>query len=98
MFCVQCLHGLTLLLYRVSVASPLQSRSPKHGPSSVGEADHLSLASLESLDTMSEADSPTNFTRGSRVRASLPVVRSTNQTRDRSLGTLVVVCLSYVFV
>ncbi|KAI4806323.1 hypothetical protein KUCAC02_017152, partial [Chaenocephalus aceratus] len=62
-----------------------QSRSPKHGPSSVGEADHLSLASLESLDTMSEADSPTNFTRGSRVRASLPVVRSTNQTRDRSL-------------
>ncbi|XP_034005015.1 sickle tail protein homolog isoform X5 [Trematomus bernacchii] len=65
-----------------------QSRSPKHGPSSVGEADHLSLASLESLDTMSEADSPTNFTRGSRVRASLPVVRSTNQTRDRSLGVL----------
>ncbi|KAK5849591.1 hypothetical protein PBY51_013915 [Eleginops maclovinus] len=66
-----------------------QSRSPKHGPSSVGDpADHLSLASLESLDTMSEADSPTAFTRGSRVRASLPVVRSTNQTRDRSLGVL----------
>ncbi|XP_034562394.1 sickle tail protein homolog isoform X13 [Notolabrus celidotus] len=67
-----------------------QSRSPKHGPqSSVGDqVDHLSLASLESLDTMSEADAPSAFTRGSRIRASLPVVRSTNQTKDRSLGVL----------
>ncbi|XP_029935020.1 sickle tail protein homolog isoform X3 [Myripristis murdjan] len=69
-----------------------QSRSPKHGPNpqaNVGDqVDHLSLASLESLDTMSEADAPTTFTRGSRVRASLPVVRSTNQTKDRSLGVL----------
>ncbi|XP_071270865.1 sickle tail protein-like isoform X6 [Salvelinus alpinus] len=68
-----------------------QSRSPQHGlsSSSVGDqAEHLSLASLESLDTMSEADAPTTFTRGSRSRASLPVVRSTNQTRDRSLGVL----------
>uniref|UniRef100_A0A8C4F1I7 Si:ch211-285f17.1 n=1 Tax=Dicentrarchus labrax TaxID=13489 RepID=A0A8C4F1I7_DICLA len=68
------------------------SGSPKHGPSpqpSVGDqVDHLSLASLDSLDTMSEADTPTGFTRGSRVRASLPVVRSTNQTKDRSLGVL----------
>ncbi|KAM9417827.1 sickle tail protein homolog isoform 25-T26 [Salvelinus alpinus] len=37
---------------------------------------------------MSEADAPSAFTRGSRSRASLPVVRSTNQTRDRSLGVL----------
>ncbi|XP_074549349.1 sickle tail protein homolog isoform X4 [Halichoeres trimaculatus] len=69
-----------------------QSRSPKHGPSpqsSIGDqVDHLSLASLESLDTMSEADAPSAFTRGSRIRASLPVVRSTNQTKDRSLGVL----------
>ncbi|XP_053268162.1 sickle tail protein homolog isoform X10 [Pleuronectes platessa] len=63
-----------------------QSRSPKHGPGD--QVDHLSLASLESLDAMSESDVPTGFTRGSRVRASLPVVRSTNQTRDRSLGVL----------
>ncbi|XP_055363791.1 sickle tail protein homolog isoform X7 [Betta splendens] len=69
-----------------------QSRSPKHGPSPqpcIGDlVDHLSLASLESLDAMSEADAPTAFTRGSRIRASLPVVRSTNQTKDRSLGVL----------
>ncbi|XP_026147625.1 sickle tail protein homolog isoform X5 [Mastacembelus armatus] len=69
-----------------------QSRSPKHSPRSQhsvsDQADHLSLASQESLDAMSEAESPTAFTRGSRVRASLPVVRSTNQTKDRSLGVL----------
>lgn len=78
---------------------PLQSRSPKHGPSpqpGVGDqVDHLSLASLESLDTMSETDAPTGFTRGSRVRASLPVVRSTNQTKDRSLGMICINLLVY---
>lgn len=96
------MHVLHHFVCDVSVVSPLtcclsmclppfQSRSPKHGPSpqpGVGDqVDHLSLASLESLETMSEADAPTAFTRGSRVRASLPVVRSTNQTKDRSLGT-----------
>lgn len=90
--CVHCVHGLTFTMLFFHAPPPLQSRSPKHGPSSqpsVGDqVDHLSLASLESLDAMSEADAPTAFTRGSRVRASLPVVRSTNQTKDRSLGTL----------
>ncbi|KAM9333030.1 sickle tail protein homolog isoform 2-T2 [Pholidichthys leucotaenia] len=66
-----------------------QSRSPKHGPSpQPGVGDQVDHVSLESLDTMSESDAPTGFTRGSRVRASLPVVRSTNQTKDRSLGVL----------
>ncbi|XP_047281477.1 sickle tail protein homolog isoform X29 [Homo sapiens] len=37
---------------------------------------------------MSEGDAPTPFSRGSRTRASLPVVRSTNQTKERSLGVL----------
>ncbi|XP_038585315.1 sickle tail protein homolog isoform X7 [Micropterus salmoides] len=76
--------------YLMKIQLPHRSRSPKHGPSPQpgDQVDHLSLASLESLDTMSEADSPTAFTRGSRVRASLPVVRSTNQTKDRSLGAL----------
>ncbi|XP_036411391.1 sickle tail protein homolog [Megalops cyprinoides] len=69
-----------------------QSRSPKHSPSpqpgAGDQAEHLSVASLDSLDAMSEGDAPTAFTRGSRSRASLPVVRSTNQTKDRSLGVL----------
>ena len=46
----------------------------------------MSVTSVETMDTMSEGDAPPAFTRGSRVRASLPVVRSTNQTKDRSLG------------
>nr|XP_057916837.1 sickle tail protein homolog isoform X3 [Doryrhamphus excisus] len=69
-----------------------QSRSPKHSPSPQpgisDQADHLSLTSLDSLEAMSEVEVPTGFTRGSRIRASLPVVRSTNQTKDRSLGVL----------
>ncbi|KAM6970861.1 sickle tail protein homolog [Tautogolabrus adspersus] len=87
------LHSeLDIQRYLMKIQLPRRSRSPKHGPNlqaSVGDqVDHLSLASLESLDTMSEADAPTAFTRGSRIRASLPVVRSTNQTKDRSLGVL----------
>ncbi|GAA6102349.1 sickle tail protein isoform X1 [Tachysurus ichikawai] len=44
--------------------------------------------SLDTLEVMSECDLPVAFTRGSRSRASLPVVRSANKTRDRSLGVL----------
>uniref|UniRef100_A0A672T7N5 Sickle tail protein-like n=1 Tax=Sinocyclocheilus grahami TaxID=75366 RepID=A0A672T7N5_SINGR len=50
--------------------------------------EHGSLVSLDALEVMSECDMPIAFTRGSRSRASLPVVRSTNQTKDRSLGVL----------
>ncbi|KAM9712814.1 sickle tail protein homolog isoform 5-T5 [Menidia menidia] len=87
------LHSeLDIQRYLMKIQLPHRSRSPKHGPSpqpSVSDqVDQLSLASLDSLDAMSEADAPTAFTRGSRVRASLPVVRSTNQTKDRSLGVL----------
>ncbi|XP_027861455.1 sickle tail protein homolog isoform X10 [Xiphophorus couchianus] len=90
---IASLHSeLDIQRYLMKIQSPYESRSPKHGPNpqpGVGDqVDHLSLASLESLDTMSETDAPTAFTRGSRVRASLPVVRSTNQTKDRSLGVL----------
>ncbi|XP_052332895.1 sickle tail protein isoform X7 [Oncorhynchus keta] len=68
---------------RDHVRSPQHSDSP---PPSIGEQlEHLSL---ESLETMSEGDGPAVFTRGCQARASLPVVRSANQTRDRSLGVL----------
>lgn len=50
------------------------------------QVEHGSLVSLDALEVMSECDMPIAFTRGSRSRASLPVVRSTNQTKDRSLG------------
>ncbi|KAI5620613.1 sickle tail protein-like isoform X3, partial [Silurus asotus] len=52
------------------------------------QPDLSSLVSLDNLAVMSECEVPFAFTRGSRSRASLPVVRSANQTKDRSLGVL----------
>ncbi|XP_066089671.1 sickle tail protein homolog isoform X16 [Saccopteryx bilineata] len=70
-----------------------QTRSPKlsHSPQplSLGDpVEHLSETSGDSLEAMSEGEAPSPFSRGSRTRASLPVVRSTNQTKERSLGVL----------
>uniref|UniRef100_A0A3B3QD21 Actin interacting protein 3-like C-terminal domain-containing protein n=1 Tax=Paramormyrops kingsleyae TaxID=1676925 RepID=A0A3B3QD21_9TELE len=75
----------------VSLPLGLQSRSPKHSTPPKPAADlgeHFPADSLDSLETMSDLDGPCAFTRGIRSRASLPVVRSTNQTKDRSLGVL----------
>ncbi|RXM33282.1 Sickle tail protein-like [Acipenser ruthenus] len=70
----------------ICIISPKHSQSPQPG---VGDqAEHQLVVSEESLEVMSEGEAPTAFTRGSRSRASLPVVRSTNQTKDRSLGVL----------
>nr|XP_028607147.1 sickle tail protein homolog isoform X19 [Podarcis muralis] len=68
-----------------------QTRSPKLSQSpqpNLGDQAELSEASADSLEIMSEGESPSPFSRGSRTRASLPVVRSTNQTKERSLGVL----------
>lgn len=70
---------------------PLQRRSPKlsHSPQPPNFGDpveHLSETSGDSLEAMSEGEALSPFSRGSRTRASLPVVRSTNQTKERSLG------------
>ncbi|XP_012305555.2 sickle tail protein homolog isoform X5 [Aotus nancymaae] len=72
---------------RDQTRSPKLSHSPQ--PPSLGDpVEHLSETSADSLEAMSEGDTPTPFSRGSRTRASLPVVRSTNQTKERSLGVL----------
>ncbi|XP_025921557.1 sickle tail protein homolog isoform X2 [Apteryx rowi] len=71
---------------RDQTKSPKPSQSPQ--PTLGDQTEHLSEASADSLEAMSEGDSPTPFSRGSRTRASLPVVRSANQTKERSLGVL----------
>ncbi|XP_060017601.1 sickle tail protein homolog isoform X7 [Lagenorhynchus albirostris] len=72
---------------RDQTRSPKLSHSPQ--PPNVGDpAERLSEASGESLEAMSEGEAPSPFSRGSRTRASLPVVRSANQTKERSLGVL----------
>ncbi|XP_036893080.1 sickle tail protein homolog isoform X8 [Sturnira hondurensis] len=72
---------------RDQTRSPKLSHSPQ--PPSLGEPiEHLSEALGDSLEVMSEGEAPSPFSRGSRTRASLPVVRTTNQTKERSLGVL----------
>ncbi|XP_041423349.1 sickle tail protein isoform X13 [Xenopus laevis] len=71
---------------RDQTKSPKLSSSPQ--PSLGDPGEHLSEASADSGDMMFEADSAVPFVRGSRTRASLPVVRSNNQTKERSLGVL----------
>lgn len=75
----------------------LVSSSPV--PVFVDQLEHGSLVSLDALEVMSECDAPIAFTRGSRSRASLPVVRSANQTKDRSLGIQVqhgTICVMFI--
>ncbi|XP_040307151.1 sickle tail protein homolog isoform X19 [Herpailurus yagouaroundi] len=72
---------------RDQTRSPKLSHSPQ--PPNLGDpVEHLSETSGDSLEAMSEGEVPSPFSRGSRTRASLPVVRSTNQTKERSLGVL----------
>ncbi|XP_022371520.1 sickle tail protein homolog isoform X4 [Enhydra lutris kenyoni] len=72
---------------RDQTRSPKLSHSPQ--PPNLGDpVEHLSETSGDSLEAMSEGEAPSPFSRGSRTRASLPVVRSANQTKERSLGVL----------
>ncbi|XP_060048291.1 sickle tail protein homolog isoform X18 [Erinaceus europaeus] len=97
----QALQGMLISLqteldmqrFLMKIESAQRTRSPKlsHSPQppSLGEpVEHLSETSGDSLEAMSEGEVPSPFSRGSRTRASLPVVRSTNQTKERSLGVL----------
>ncbi|XP_015267913.1 PREDICTED: SRC kinase signaling inhibitor 1 [Gekko japonicus] len=68
-----------------------KTRSSRHNQGSQpGLADQakLSFASAESLETMSEAELPIGFNRMNRFRQSLPLSRSTSQTKLRSPGIL----------
>ncbi|XP_026531475.1 sickle tail protein homolog isoform X6 [Notechis scutatus] len=71
---------------RTQTRSPKLSQSPQ--PSLGDPAEYLSEVSVDSSEVMSEAEALSPFSRGSRTRASLPVVRTTNQTKERSLGVL----------
>ncbi|KAM9307883.1 sickle tail protein homolog [Gastrophryne carolinensis] len=87
------LHSeLDIQRYLLKIESSRRTKSPKLSSSpqpSLGEpAEHLSEASADSGEAMFEGESTMPFVRGSRTRASLPVVRSTNQTKERSLGVL----------
>ncbi|XP_043359222.1 SRC kinase signaling inhibitor 1 isoform X11 [Dermochelys coriacea] len=68
-----------------------QTRSSRHSQGSqpaLADQAKLSFASAESLETMSEAELPIGFNRMNRFRQSLPLSRSTSQTKLRSPGIL----------
>ncbi|XP_074080204.1 SRC kinase signaling inhibitor 1 isoform X4 [Macrotis lagotis] len=69
-----------------------KTRSSRHSqgaqPGLADQAAKLSFASAESLETMSEAELPLGFSRMNRFRQSLPLSRSTSQTKLRSPGVL----------
>ncbi|XP_041433915.1 SRC kinase signaling inhibitor 1 isoform X2 [Xenopus laevis] len=76
----------------VCLDNPSSTRSSRHTQSSqpglADQAAKLSFASAESLETMSEAELPLGFNRMNRFRQSLPLSRSTSQTKLRSPGVL----------
>ncbi|XP_034611620.1 SRC kinase signaling inhibitor 1 isoform X1 [Trachemys scripta elegans] len=68
-----------------------KTRSSRHSQGSqpaLADQAKLSFASAESLETMSEAELPIGFNRMNRFRQSLPLSRSTSQTKLRSPGVL----------
>ncbi|XP_058274697.1 sickle tail protein homolog isoform X2 [Hemibagrus wyckioides] len=75
----------------------LKQKYPHHASAIAGHQErlrdhirtHSVLGEQECVRTvMTEEEVATSFTRGSRTRASLPVVRSNNHTKERSLGVL----------
>ncbi|XP_047662459.1 sickle tail protein homolog isoform X2 [Tachysurus fulvidraco] len=75
----------------------LKQKYPHHASAIAGHQErlrdhirtHSVLGEQECVrEVMTEGEPLTSFMRGSRTRASLPVVRSSNHTKERSLGVL----------
>ncbi|XP_034425805.1 SRC kinase signaling inhibitor 1-like isoform X5 [Hippoglossus hippoglossus] len=66
---------------RVTRLSPTQ-------PALADQANRVSFASAEHLETMSEPDVPIGFNRMNRLRQSLPLARSSSQAKLRAPGIL----------
>ena len=64
---------------RVTRLSPTQ-------PALADQANRVSFASAEHLETMSEPDVPIGFNRMNRLRQSLPLARSSSQAKLRAPG------------
>uniref|UniRef100_A0A3Q2GNI9 SRC kinase signaling inhibitor 1 n=1 Tax=Cyprinodon variegatus TaxID=28743 RepID=A0A3Q2GNI9_CYPVA len=82
--------------YRMVIffSSVFQSRTPRvtrlspTQPALADQANRVSFASAENLETMSEPDIPIGFNRMNRLRQSLPLARSSSQAKLRAPGIL----------
>ncbi|XP_056153473.1 SRC kinase signaling inhibitor 1-like [Lampris incognitus] len=68
--------------------TPRVTRPNSTQPALADQASRVSFASAENLETMSEADIPLGFNRMNRLRQSLPLARSSSQTKLRAPGIL----------
>ncbi|XP_075916442.1 SRC kinase signaling inhibitor 1 isoform X2 [Petromyzon marinus] len=82
------LYGSYRHLHSHTAPAPVSSTKGVMYPASPDMADYGAYPSAHSQEVTSEADGPRGFTRGSKQRASLPVIRSTNQSKDKPLGML----------
>ncbi|KAM4524962.1 SRC kinase signaling inhibitor 1-like isoform 4-T5 [Odontesthes bonariensis] len=77
-----------------SAAAGRQTRTPRvtrlspTQPGLADQANRVSFASAEHLETMSEPDVPVGFNRMNRLRQSLPLARSSSQAKLRAPGIL----------
>ncbi|XP_037836602.1 SRC kinase signaling inhibitor 1 isoform X3 [Kryptolebias marmoratus] len=77
-----------------SAAAGRQTRTPRvtrlspTQPALADQANRVSFASAENLETMSEPDMPIGFNRMNRLRQSLPLARSSSQAKLRAPGIL----------
>ncbi|XP_078722814.1 SRC kinase signaling inhibitor 1 isoform X2 [Lampetra fluviatilis] len=82
------LYGSYRHLHSHTAPAPVGSTKGVMYAGSPDMADYGAYPSAHGQEMTSEADGPRGFTRGSKQRASLPVIRSTNQSKDKPLGML----------
>ncbi|KAJ7987709.1 hypothetical protein DPEC_G00329310 [Dallia pectoralis] len=68
--------------------TPRVIRPNANQPALADQANRVSFASAESLETMSESDVPLGFSRMNRLRQSLPLARSSSQAKLRAPGII----------
>uniref|UniRef100_A0A674PID7 SRC kinase signaling inhibitor 1 n=1 Tax=Takifugu rubripes TaxID=31033 RepID=A0A674PID7_TAKRU len=72
----------------VSTRTPRVTRLSPPQPALADQANRVSFASTENLETMSEPDIPIGFNRMNRLRQSLPLTRSSSHAKLRAPGIL----------
>lgn len=66
--------------------TPRVTRLSPPQPALADQANRVSFASTENLETMSEPDLPVGFNRMNRLRQSLPLTRSSSHAKLRAPG------------
>lgn len=74
------------LFFARQTRTPRVTRLSPPQPALADQANRVSFASTENLETMSEPDLPIGFNRMNRLRQSLPLTRSSSHAKLRAPG------------